>query len=265
MADWPEGVWLGNEISPRHPEATEPTGHIGCLPLDGASFPGLDAFVDRPMGTVTGGEALAQCLDHGGWAVVNHPYGVPWLQWDHTSDALDAVEVYNGTARFDPGDAEAVAWWEGLVAGGRDVVAVGGSDCHRWGLTDPDSLLDPPLGWPTTHVLVREGEAPLDAIRAGRVVVAEPGATVSLEARRRRTVAAPGERIGGPAVLVARGASGEGLVLQVVEAGAGVIAEGTGALEVEVGPGVYYARMWPTADIAFQTAGVALTNAITVD
>jgi hypothetical protein len=261
VADWPDGVWLGSEISPRHPQDSEATGHVGCLPLDGASFPGLEAFVDRPMGEVTGGEALAQCLDHGGFGIVNHPFGVPWLRWDETSEDFDAIEVYNGTARFEQGDEQAVAWWEELVVE-REVVAVGGSDCHRWGLTDPDSLLDPPLGWPTTWVLVRDGERPLDAIRAGRVVVAEPGATIALEARRGRRLAVPGERIRGPAVLTASGAS-EGTELELVQVGVGVVASGA-PITVEVGPGVYYARLWPD-EIGLMTPGVALTNPIRVE
>lgn len=179
----------GNEISPV--ETLEglggPVGHTGCLPPEGG-FTFADAFIDRPPGAVTGGEAMSQCLDAGGHAIVNHPFaGVPWIKWDWTSDAFFAMEVWNGTARWDRGDRRALVSWECMVSSGRSVVPVAASDNHRVGVVPPGDLTNPPLGWPRTSVWL-EGEALVDgitwpavlgALRAGDVVLHEPGTFVS--------------------------------------------------------------------------------------
>ncbi len=273
-ADWPSGVVLGSEISPvASLEATfEPTGHVGCVPADGVAFVGLDHFVDRPPGAVTGGSAVTQCLDVGGWAIVNHPYAAAgWIAYDWTSEDFDALEVYNGAARFDPWDAEGVAAWEARVAEGRRVVPVGGSDCHRWGTPAPGELLDPALGWPTTSVHLRDGEGPIDALRAGRVVIEEPGTVLRLVVTGSDAAEGPGGVVAGPATAVAEAsAEVDDLLLQLVEPGVGVIAEVTldsaASLEVEVTAGVIYARVWP-ADPEFVVGqgGVALTGVVRVE
>ena len=273
-ADWPAGVILGSEISPiASLEPTfEPTGHVGCVPADGVGFVGLDHFVDRPPGEVSGGSALAQCSEVGGWAIVNHPYAAAgWITYDWTSEDFDALEVFNGGTRFDPWDAETVAAWEERGADGRDVVPVGGSDCHRWGTPAPGELLDPALGWPTTSVHLRDGEGPVDALRAGRVVIEEPGTVLRLVVTGSDVAEGPGGAVAGPAVAVAEAsAEVDGLVLQLVEVGGGVIGEvaldGPATLEVEVEAGAVYARVWP-ADPEFIAGqgGVALTGVVWVE
>lgn len=178
----------GNELSPV--ETLDgiggPVGHTGCLPpADGFSFAG--AFTDRPPGEVTGGEGLAQCQQIGGFAVVNHPFaGVPWIQWDGTSDAFDAMEVWNGTARWDRGDRRGLVSWECLTSRGRAVTPVAASDNHRVGIAPPGDTLNPPLGMPRTSVRVRGDDvadglnwpAILAGLRRGDVVLHEEGTFV---------------------------------------------------------------------------------------
>lgn len=273
--DWPDGVWPGIEISPIHTLAPggQPTGHVNCLPLDSAGFVGLDHFEDRPPGTVTGADAVAQCRDHGGFAIVNHPYAaVSWIEYDWTSEDFDALEVYNGGTRFDPSDAASIEAWEERLAQGRRIVPIGASDCHRWGTQPPGDLLNPALGWPATHAHVRGDERPLDAIVAGRVVISEPGTSLSLLVRSDEAAVGPGEALDGPATAWVEGrASAPGLLLQLKEVGGEVLAssplQGSTTLEVSLQPGaVIYARAWPEdPDFLAQTGGVALTNAVWIE
>ncbi len=270
VAEWPAGVVAATEISPiaQLPTSSEPNGHVGCLPLDGVGFTSDGAFVDRPPGAVSGASAVLQCADAGGWTIVNHPFGAAWIQWDWTTSDFDAMEVYNGGGRFAPSDEAALERWE---QEGARWVAVGGSDCHRWGTEPPGGALDPALGWPVTWVGVREGEGVLDGLRAGRVVIAEPGTTLAVEARRGATSVGPGESVRGRATMrVTATAVEAGLELQLKEVGgdvlsARVLGDDGAHIELEVGPGLYYARVWPMSDVVFGTGGVALSNAIRVE
>ena len=195
---------VGNELSPI--ETLEgvggPVGHVGCMPpAGGFEFEG--AFVDRPPGAVTGAEAVQQCRDAGGWAVVNHPFApLSWIRFDWTTLEFDAMEVWNGGLRWDGSDERALWSWECLVAGGRDVVPIAASDCHRATLPLPGDYLDPPLGQPRTSVSV-EPSSTLDwptlreGLVAGRVVMHEAGTFLSaqLEGEQwtlRGVAAAPG-------------------------------------------------------------------------
>jgi hypothetical protein len=221
---------------------------------------------------VSGGDAVTQCLAAGGWAIVNHPHAFAgWIEYDWTSEDFDALEVYNGGTRFDPWDAEGLAEWEQRRLEGRDVVPVGGSDCHRWGTAAPGDVLNSVLGWPTTHVHVRDGEGPIEALLAGRVVIAEPGTTLSLEAVGASTAEGPGGVVDGPATLTAVASAEEpGLVLQIVVLGEGPVAEvaldDDATLTHELTSGEAYARVWPQdpAFIAGQ-GGVALTATVRVE
>ena len=272
-ADWPEGVVLGSEISPIASLETTftPTGHVGCIPRDGQSFVGLDHFVDRPAGDVTGGDAVQQCQDAGGWAIINHPYAAAgWIAYDWTHQGFDALEVYNGGSRFDPWDAEGLATWETLLADGEDIVPVGGSDCHRWGTVDPGDMLNPALGWPRTRVHVRDDEDPIAALQAGRVVIEEPGTTLSLVVTGQEKAEVAGGTVEGPATLRAEAtADYPDMVLQLVEIGSGVIAQQNlveeTLLEHEVTSGTFYARVWPTdEEWDAPQGGVALTATVDV-
>lgn len=272
--EWPEGVYRGSELSPVAAlgAPSEPTGHIGCVARDGHSFPGLSAFVDRPTGEVSGGAAIEQCQQAGGFAILNHPFGpAPWVAYDWTSDAYEAIEVYNGGARFDATDLQALLQWEQERAAGRSVGLVGGSDSHRWGQLDPDDLLHPPLGWPTTWVHVREGEGPLDALFAGRVVVAEPGSWIDFSAVSRRSAVGPGERIRGPATLrLSAQATESGVQLELRQIGVGEVQNWeinrSLEVEVEVDEGEYYARIFPAGDaMLLRQGGVAIASPIIVE
>ncbi|MEN0063916.1 MAG: CehA/McbA family metallohydrolase [Myxococcota bacterium] len=273
FADWPKGVFLANEISPVFAldTPTVPTGHIGCLPIEGTFQ--TERFIDRPPGTVTGGDALAQCKAAGGFAILNHPHAIaPWIEYDWTSEDFDAIEVYNGTLRFDPFDEESLGEWERRVAQGRNIVPIGASDCHRWSTNPPGSLEDPPLGWPAMKIFIVEGERPVQAIAAGRVVIAEPGTTLTLTAQRGERSAGPGERLTGPATFEATATSDvPNRLLQLKQAGGDVLAEVaidgevTVSLEGSAGAAIY-ARVWPDNPlIGTFTAGIALTNVIRVD
>lgn len=272
--DWPDTVFWGSEISPVFAlgAPSEPTGHVGCIARDGDSFPGLNAFVDRPVGAITGSDAIEQCKDAGGFAVLNHPFGpAPWVAFDWTSNSYAAMEVYNGSARFDPSDAIALAQWEVDLSEGRRPVPVGGSDSHRWGLTDPADLFNPPLGWPLTWVHVRQGEGPIDALMAGRVVIAEPGSHLRIVAEGSRQTVGPGESIEGPVTLrITASATVGDRVLQWIKIGEGV--QGAWSVDaeamtrtVEVDEGIYYARIFPAGAPGIAEGGVAITGAIFVD
>ena len=273
-ADWPAGVYPGSEISPvwSLEQTFEPTGHVGCL--SEAGFEDLDAFVDRPPGAVTGGEAVQQCLDASGWAIINHPYALAgWVAYDWTSYDFDAIEVYNGGARFDPGDAQALNAWEELVKDDPGLVPVGGSDCHRWGTEPPGDLLNSALGWPLTWVHQRGEESPLDALKAGRVVIAEPGSSLELVAQSRRTMIGPGETISADAGVRLTGQAKEmGLRLELKEVGGDVLLSGALTpgeplvLEGTLSQGMYYGRIWPEApDWGPLQGGVAITGVISVE
>jgi hypothetical protein len=271
--DWPEGVYLASEISPRQTEEnnTQPTGHIGCLPADGESFD-TDGFTDRPFGEVTGGEAIQQCIDAGGWAVLNHPFGpMPWVAFDWTARDFDAMEVYNGGAGFDSTDAMAVeAWEEGLLEG-ESWIPVGGSDCHRWGTEPPGTLLDPPLGWPRTQLGMAESGEPLRSLKEGRTLLGDPNTSLRFWAEDGRVSAGPGGSIGLPAVIHARASSEQdGMVLQIRRIGTGTVTEveiGEADTEIEVEAesqgGIYYARVWPSEGPTGQR-GFAMGNAIRI-
>lgn len=271
---WPESVWAGSEISPVSGLEGErpPRGHTGCVAPERTGFPGLDHFVDRPLGEVTGGQGIEQCQAAGGWAILNHPFGpTTWVSYDWTSEAFDAMEVYNGGARFDPWDEQAVAAWEERVADGKPVVAVGGSDCHRWGEPAPGTTFDPALGWPITWVRVLDGETFVDGLKAGRVVVAEPGTELTLVASAKKQAGGPGDTLTGPAWLTATATATEpDLRLELRDVNGTEVAstpiDGKTTLAVQVGSGTIYARVWPAeTEIALNRGGVALTNPVTVE
>lgn len=168
----------GNEISPvaQGESPSTPTGHIGCLPISLDGFDTDSPFIDRPRGTVTGGDVLRQAKERGCFAVLNHPYAAaPWTAFDWTGMEYDAIEVWNGTLGYAPDDAHGYDAWRCDLLAGRDVVPIAASDNHRVNIEPPGGLLDPPLGWPSTAVFATELTWPaiLDGMRAGRVAMHE--------------------------------------------------------------------------------------------
>ncbi|TVR04486.1 MAG: hypothetical protein EA398_01910 [Deltaproteobacteria bacterium] len=163
----------GNELSPRD-EGNDPVGHIGCIPRTLGSFDTDSPFVDRPRGSVTGGEALAQALDRGCFAIVNHPYAVAaWIAYDWSSFAYDALEIWNGmltTLDLQGRDA-----WRCDLLAGRQVTPVAASDNHRIEDPPPGTLFDPALGWPSTAVFSAEPswEGVITALESGYVTLFE--------------------------------------------------------------------------------------------
>ncbi len=175
----------GNEISPvAEGEApTEPTGHVGCVPADLDAFDRSGAFTDRPRGTVTGADVLAQARARGCFVVLNHPWGVAWTSFDWTSTDYDAIEIWNGTAGYDAADAQGRDAWRCDLLSGRSTTAIGASDNHRVHREPPGEVLHPPLGWPSTYVFATDRTWPaiVEAMRAGRTAIGEGGSFVTVD------------------------------------------------------------------------------------
>jgi hypothetical protein len=283
LSDASLALWVGSELSPIQSleENGGPNGHIGCHPVAAADFGGWeDAFVDRPPGSVSGADALAQCQAIGGFSVVNHPDAIAsWVAWDDTSDMFDGVEIYGGNAQFDRQDEAAIARWMGLIAAGRSVVAVGGSDVHRFGTEPPGSFLDPALGYPRTSVWATSLAEVPRALAAGQVVVHEPPSMVELlaqrgEGQREAGPVGPGGSVMGPAEARLRASAGvDGLRVEVVDAWSGdVIYQADLAKDEDVEAfltlttGAWVARLWPAdAEWSAPQGGVAVANPVWVE
>ena len=269
--DWPSGVWLGSEISPwaGDENSDQATGHIGCLPIDGVAFD-VDHFVDRPVGTVTGGDAVQQCIDGDGFAILAHPFGpTSWVSFDWSTTDFHAMEIFNGGAGFDPSDAKAVEAWQQGRADGYPWIPVGGSDSHHWGTEAPGTLLQSALGWPRTELGHVGTEAPIDALRQGRTIVSDGNTHLRLFASAKGQVVGPGERMAGPFILHVEALTEEpNMRLQVLRlpdfSVLDLALDATLAhhcLELAE-PGLYIARVWPEEGANFMQRGFGLTNTI---
>ena len=106
---------------------------------------------------------------------------------------------------------------------------------------------------------------------AGRVVVAEPGSWIEFTGHSRRASVGAGERISGPALLKIEARALEaGMQLELREIGVGEVQAwpftGEIKVEVEVGQGQFYARIFPENDaFVVGQGGVALASPITVE
>jgi hypothetical protein len=136
----------------------------------------------------------------------------------------DAIEVFNGGARFDSGDWDAVQAWACDVSEGRSVVPVGGSDTHRaHTATPPVGPLDQAIGFPTTWVWSRSDtpDALLDALTAGHVMVTDPRTRLAVEAQMGTERVGPGGVIAASAGTVTLeigiAVESHALVLEVVD------------------------------------------------
>jgi hypothetical protein len=112
-----------------------------------ANFLGAERPYDEPFATNTPEEARARfesARARGAIIVINHPFdaGVPF-RFDLNALPFDAIEIWNGPMRED--NLRAVGFWHGLLAAGKKIPAVGGSDYHR----DTPFIF---LGGPTTCV-----------------------------------------------------------------------------------------------------------------
>jgi hypothetical protein len=190
----------GNELSPVKPSSASlnPTGHIGCLPPDLLAFDTSVVFTDRPLGAVTGGEALAQARDAGCWTILYHPYAVaPWIRYDWGRFDYDAVEVWNGTGGWDTHDESSRRAWLCDWLQGRRPVLVGGSDNHRVNLPPPGNASDPALGHPWTAVFAEGLNWPsiVQGLQAGHTAVGEGETLLRLDAYDADGLPAEGDRV----------------------------------------------------------------------
>ena len=113
-------------------------------------------------------EVIALAHADGGVCSINHPKrnGPDWEYGDGLP--VDAMEVWQGPWPWR--NDETLARWDALLADGRRLPAVGGSDYHCPAGEEVGFLR---LGQPTTWARVTERSVPaiLDAIRAGRVSI----------------------------------------------------------------------------------------------
>jgi hypothetical protein len=245
-------------------EVTTRDGHWLALGLE----PG--AVVDWRYRAADGGHgrALAGLHDRGGLAVAAHPFcPFPGCGWAFGYEGLDAVEVWNGP--WTPDDEAALGAWDRMLAAGRSLPAVGGSDAHG---------SDDRVGLPHNVVLADglDRRSVLDGLAGGRCWLAASAAVdLRLEAAAAGRSAGIGERLVVPAGqrvtvrLEVRGAPGclarlcraDGPVL---EAGLGARDTGTVDWTTIAGPGAWVraeVRHPPTAR-GLPGAMVALTNPV---
>lgn len=270
LGDWPESVFIASEISPRSKDdnLSQPVGHIGCLPWHRDSFSDV-TFEDRPFGEITGEDAVTQCLDADGFAILNHPFGpTAWVSYDWSSTDFHAMEVYNGGAGFDASDAEAVSRWESGRRNGEKWIPIGASDCHRWSTEAPGTVLDAPMGWPRTWLALRPGASPIDALTQGLTILGDPTTELNYWAGNENTVTPPGGSLNTPAELfVEARTSEENMVLQIISLHDGILAsyaitDAMTHLQISiVDPMEIYVRVWMDEE-TFGQRGIALGNVI---
>ena len=174
----------GSEISPVDDPAVDPTGHVGCYPRSLVTFNPDIAFIDRPRGTITSADTVAQARAAGCFVTVNHPFFATfWIAWDWTTRDYDAMEVFNGSAGWDQFDYFGVSGWACDQSQGRRVTAIGGSDNHRADIEPPGGFGDPALGWPATWVWSGALDWPgiVRSLDAGRVSVSDTGDPLDID------------------------------------------------------------------------------------
>ncbi|MDQ3368289.1 MAG: CehA/McbA family metallohydrolase [Myxococcota bacterium] len=144
---------------------------------------GLASYVDHRIGyrgrTIEG--VLGDVAAQGALFIVNHPtldlgdncLGCAWLHPTTPWDQVAGLEILTGPwdlveRVFTP---RALEMWDGLLAAGHRIAAIGGSDDHRAGTGT--GLTDSPIGSPTTLVLADElsEAAIMEGIRRGRTIV----------------------------------------------------------------------------------------------
>jgi hypothetical protein len=146
-----------------------------------ASFLGVDNPFDGCFAANTPAEVAARfnsARERGALIVVNHPYDEGCgFKFDINTLPFDCLEIWNGPMR--ESNLRAVGLWQSLLAGGKKIPAVGGSDYHRDGLFQI-------LGGPTTcvYALSASMEDILAALKAGHayIIFAPDGPTLELTA-----------------------------------------------------------------------------------
>ncbi len=155
-------------------EVTTYAGHAGAI--------GATRFVEHKVGLAVPSfaEVAAAIHGQGAWLSINHPVlnlGDVCIgcAWQHPLDNVDVNGVEIGTGGLQQGGIlfapGAIKFWDHLLAQGRHVAAVGGSDDHLAGKgMDARSS---PIGDPTTLIWAEELSVPalLAGLRSGRTVV----------------------------------------------------------------------------------------------
>lgn len=215
-------------------EVTTRAGHAGAVGLAPGRwvdwrFRPQDGVLPRVAGELRAEGVLLQA---------NHPFSAArGASWEFGWEAVDAVEVWNGSESR-PSNDRAVVLWDELLRAGRRVVATGGSDAHR----PPDQV-----GHPNTVVWARRLAAAdvVAGLRAGRCWLAG-SALVGLD-----FAAAAGERRAGVGERLA-GHAGEAVRVRLRVAGAqGALAtlhaRDGAALAAPLGPGASTELEWETS------------------
>lgn len=137
-------------------------------------------------------DALEAAREAGATISLNHPhnYLCPW-KFGFEGFAWDMIEAWNGTG--DPGDAETIAWWHGLLCRGARTPVVGGSDFHRYEVLRS-------VGAPTTfvHAASRAAADIVAGLRAGRSFVSFSKAGPLLDLRVKGRGFGESAALGGP-------------------------------------------------------------------
>jgi hypothetical protein len=177
----------GNEVSPIGPnqDVSEPRGHTGCIPWDLEGFDVDTPFIDRPRGSVTGGDAMQQAIDRGCFSILNHPYTLAfWIAYDWTNLGYHGMEIFSGGGGgLDTFDLHGRDAWRCDLLAGRHVTPIAASDNHRVHKEAPGEILHPALGWPRTAVYARERTWPaiMEALADGEVALYEGESRVFLD------------------------------------------------------------------------------------
>lgn len=76
-------------------------------------------------------ERLASARENNALVSINHPFDkyCPW-KWGFDNVEYDLVEIWNGIMK--ESDMECIAWWQSMLAKGKRIPIIGGSDFHRF-------------------------------------------------------------------------------------------------------------------------------------
>lgn len=141
-------------------EWTHYNGHVNFLGVD---EPYSTPFLSNTVGDVAGRFNTAR--SRGALTVINHPLDENCgFKYDLNSLPFDCLEIWNGPMR--ESNLRAVGLWQSLLASGKKIPAVGGSDYHR---DNPFQI----LGGPTTGVyaLSTSPQDILAALKAGHAFI----------------------------------------------------------------------------------------------
>lgn len=203
-------------------EVTTYAGHAGAI--------GATRFVEHKIGLAASSFAQVAAAVHGQGAVlsINHPVldlGDVCIgcAWRHGLDGVEVNAVEIGTGGLMQGavlfSAGAIKFWEGLLAQGRHVAAVGGSDDHLAG--KGMGRRDSPIGDPTTLIWAAELSVPalLAGLKQGRTVVKLQGPSDPMVELQAGELGVGDTVIGRSAILTARVTGGVGGSVRFVKNG----------------------------------------------